>query len=100
MKSKTNQTLIKESKTKIRNKKIKTKIKILVNDLITFGILNGQQEWKRMIEERKKEHVPSNTSTHKQQHALPHARCFDVFNVVAEVIVWILFWRQWAPPTR
>jgi hypothetical protein len=44
MKSKTNQTLIKESKTKIKNKKIKTKIKILVNDLITFGILNGQQE--------------------------------------------------------
>jgi hypothetical protein len=42
-----------------------------------------------MIEERKKEHVPSNTSTHKQQHALPHARCFDVFNIVAEVIVWM-----------
>lgn len=42
-----------------------------------------------MTEKRKKEHVPSNTSTHKQQHALPHARCFDVFNFVAEVIVWI-----------
>ena len=43
--------------------------------------------------EKKKEKNNMFLATHrhiKQQHALHHARYFDVFNVVAEVIVWIL----------
>jgi hypothetical protein len=36
--------LIKEPKTKTKYKKIRIKVEILVNNWITFGILNGQQE--------------------------------------------------------
>jgi hypothetical protein len=36
--------LTKEPKTKTKNKKIRIKVEILINNWITFGILNGQQE--------------------------------------------------------